>query len=81
VGASGSHWPPESLSLMAAMENCERARERERGKTKSSDKFEQGAGGVWGRSVNVWLTMVGGAADGAAGGSPATRAPAAGSGS
>jgi hypothetical protein len=30
VGARGSHCPPVSFSLMAAMENCEHARERER---------------------------------------------------
>jgi hypothetical protein len=30
VGASGSHWPTVSLSLMAAMENCEGEGQRRR---------------------------------------------------
>jgi hypothetical protein len=38
VGARGSHCPPVSFSLMAAMENCEHAREREREREADSKK-------------------------------------------
>jgi hypothetical protein len=73
VGARGSHCPPESFSLMAAMENCEHAsaRGKVRNRAIRTGRWRYARAG----GERVELTMAGGAAEDTARGSPARRDP------
>ena len=54
MGASGSHWPPESLSLMAAMENCELVGGAASESQSNSKQGARGEHGTGVRSGSPW---------------------------